>query len=250
MPITFDGTNDVIDLGNALSLQDLQSQGGGGMTVSAWINPTSLPASPTAANIFCKADTYTLGDWQFFCRKTAINAKPTLSFYKVCTGTDIDVVGKDDLVVISTWQHVLMTWTGSLTASTVKLYKNGTESSSYTKQQSGTVATTSDATVNAHIGDSQSSEPYTGAIADVAVWNVVLSSSDITALAQKQSGTPLTISPTALKGYWPLNEFGKAVVATGSGLNKDYSGNGNHGTPQNSPVGENHVFGFGQQAFF
>ena len=240
MAVTFDGSNDVIDLGSSASLTDIDTQGGGGITISAWINPTSIPASPTAANIFCKADTYILGDWQFFCRKTSINAKPSLSFFRNCAGTDIDVVGKDDLVVLSSWQHVLMTWTGSLTATTVKFYQNGTESSSYTKQQNGTVSVTSDATVNAHIGDSQSSEPFTGGVSEVSVWNSILSSVNISSLygsGNPTKGTPMNVSPSTLISYWPMDEFTNGATCSGSNTIIDHTSNVNHGTPQNSPVG-------------
>lgn len=38
----FDGSNDYVNAGSASSLDDISQQGGGGMTISLWVKPTSL----------------------------------------------------------------------------------------------------------------------------------------------------------------------------------------------------------------
>ncbi|HEY4612181.1 MAG TPA: hypothetical protein VII11_04300 [Bacteroidota bacterium] len=47
----------------------------------------------------------------------------------------------------------------------------------------------------------------------------------------------LLIQPSNLKAYWPLDEFAEGATVSGTNSIRDLSGNGNHGTPSNSPTG-------------
>lgn len=64
------------------------------------------------------------------------------------------------------------------------------------------------------------SESWSGALADVAVWNVVLSAAEAASLVQ--GARPFTIRPKSLIGYWPVDGL--------QSPEPDLSGNANNGT--------------------
>lgn len=235
--MSFDKVDDYIDLGSGTSVDDLDQQGGAGMTLAAWIYPLSSGESNAGAFI-CKADNGAAnGAWWFQVNANG-GGTTSFGFYKQVAGNDLFRESANLLLTLNTWQHVSVTWTGSTTATNIKLYLNGTEVSYGTNQNGG--ANDTDAAQILRIGNSDGTTTFEGRIEETAVWNVILTQAELTALASaKNRGIPAQIRPSALKMYCPIVEFAQGTTASGASTIKDYSGSGNHGTPTNSPTGQN-----------
>ena len=119
--LSFDGVDDTINAGSASSLDDIESQGGGGMSVSFWINP----ASNVSRNIMGKTRQAT-GSGYWTIQKTSATNPARLQFSK--EGNTVDsFISYNSTLTIGVWQHIVITWNGSPTFSTgVTTYKNGT----------------------------------------------------------------------------------------------------------------------------
>lgn len=132
-------------------------------------------------------------------------------------------------ITTNTWYRLCSTLSGG--GSTGKIYIDGVETTYGLNQAGG--ALQSDASNNFQIGKigiSGGQRFFDGIITEVAIWNTALSTTDILRLGRStMRGLPLHISPSNLRGYWPLDDtFGVA-----SGHNRtlyDLSGNLNHGT--------------------
>jgi hypothetical protein len=95
------------------------------------------------------------------------------------------------------------------------------------------------------IGDDPSPEFgsiwMTGYVAEIAIWQDYLSASEVQQLYAGGCMTnrvPLSIKPSTLVGYWPLDDFADGASVTGANSVRDWSGNGWHGTPANTPLGK------------
>jgi len=69
---------------------------------------------------------------------------------------------------------------------------------------------------------------------DLRIYNRLPSAEEIVTIYAAR-GNDNIVSGLVLR--WLLNEFSDGATASGAGACKDYSGNGNHGTPTSSPVG-------------
>lgn len=224
MAITFDNADnegDVVLIADATSLQNIQTPNG--ITISAWIKATSAGAAGfNNASIIGKGYDEA-GRWQFRFDESSAGR---LAFFKDGS-TDLKVASTTT-VGFGAWHHVLMTWTGSTTATTVHIYIDGTEVS-YTTQTNG-VTLASDVGLGMAIGNRTYPSDYTfdGSITEVAIWNVVLTASEIGQLKIRTKGTPIGIQRANLKMYLPMDDKpnGSADGATVA----DLSGNGNNGT--------------------
>jgi hypothetical protein len=117
--LKFDGANDAINAGSTSSLTDIQNQGGGGMTVAFWINPDSNSTKYILAKGGANNGS---GTWSIL---KASNTNPArLSFNKE-GGTDASK-NYNSLLVSGVWQHIVLTWDGTMAVSTgVLVYRNG-----------------------------------------------------------------------------------------------------------------------------
>ncbi len=111
----------------------------------------------------------------------------------------------------TTWHHACGTWAAT---NDRKSYIDGGSEGTNTQVRD---PLNEDRTFIGAAADSSISEFFDGRLAEAAIWDVVLSLSEITALANGWS--PLRVRPTALLAYWPLYRDG------GSG-NADMSGGG------------------------
>jgi hypothetical protein len=103
--------------------------------------------------------------------------------------TTTDLVRPSVAVITpGTWYHVVVTWTGSGTATNAKIYVDGGEVS-YATSTDGSGTRVSDATANFSIGnDSTEARTFDGSLDSVAVFNRVLTTNEI--LAIYRSGLP------------------------------------------------------------
>lgn len=227
MAITYDATDDIIDLGTATALDDLTT-----FTFSVWLYITGS-GEGTFGFIFDKRASDTTSQAMVFYMD---GAATSIGFQWATDGTFL-YVKTGAVWTNSVWAHMVWTGDGTLTATNHKCYRNGSETS-YVTQTNGTGTRRSTVGGKATIGNGPTgTSTFQGRITEVALWSSVLSTTDISQLYGNGKGAPLWVSPSTLKGYWPMHEFTNGVtIDSNTGAIKDFSGNGNHGTQSGNPV--------------
>jgi hypothetical protein len=224
MALRFDPLeNNFLNCGSSATLNDLYSQGFGGMTLSAWINPLSS-GEGAFGQIINKGNTF--GGWEFGMN----NDVQKVYFYNYFTANDVN---RDTNAVLTSgvMQHILVTWDGSSTASNIHIYVNGVEAS-YANTNDGSGTIQGDSSRNFCIGSytESSNFHFDGTITEVACWNKILSADEIYNLSKsRMKGMPLQISPSNLRGYWPLDDYPGNMLLSGSNGIIDRSFNKNTG---------------------
>jgi len=132
------------------------------------------------------------------------------------------------------WHHVLVTSSGA--SGTLTVYLDG---SSLTTASLGSVSSTDpnqDLAIGGRVISGSVNSPIDGKLDEVAIWDVALSSSDVTAIYN--SGSPNNLNTSGsydtdrsgdLQGYWRFEENTGTSIA-------DNSGNGNTATLTNGPT--------------
>lgn len=245
--VTFDGANDVIGCGSSASIDNLDTQGGGGLTLSAWINPTGLGEGSLGCIIRKGSLLSDSGQYTF-----QITTGNVIRFQKDCSTSDMTMPSAADQITIGVWQHVLVTWDGSVTAANAHIYVNNVEVS-YGTPVDGAGSVRSDAALNFNIGNGDgTSITFAGGITEVVAFNKIVSADERAQLYGY--GTPLKFLPASIdrgsvKGYWPMNEAANGVTLSTGNFVKDWSGNSNHGTQSGSPVGLTEILRHNTQIF-
>lgn len=223
--INFDKVDDVVNCGTS----DTLFTENGAITISAWINPTDLGENSSGRIVDRSGST----------SGPEIQLAGTATLRFDANGTTVLVrKSSNNVITTETWQHILMTWDGSTTASNVHIYVNGTETSYQTTTNGASLTDNSGQSLL--IGnDSSNARTFNGIITEVAIWNMVLSAPQIALLASsKVKRIPLQLSdPDAdgvqeLVGYWTMDE-GVDEKSADLDTARDLSGNGNDGNPDN-----------------
>ncbi len=160
----FDGINDYVNCGNDNSLNIRNT-----ITIEAWIKPDTL-STVNQNSIVSKS----LGYWFFVSTERKLsflrfNAKDPETGYG-----RFSVLSTDVTISTGTWTHVAATY-DTTTGNTVKLYINGQLSKSTNFVNGPIDSTTSSLT----IGEWQNLHFFDGTIDEVAIYNRVLSASEI-----------------------------------------------------------------------
>ncbi len=214
---SFDAANTVINMGSATAFDDLSA-----LTAEAWIYPKST-GEGTFGRIIQKMTTAGNPGWIVMMTNSPSNS---LRFDVDTDTVDLSVISSGSSITLNQWNHIAVTWTGSLTATNVHLYINGKETG-YSTQTNGTGSRTSDAAANLLFGnDSSSSRTFDGYIDTGRVFNYARTPAQIAWSYNK--GLPI--------GYWKMDE------CQGTTIN-DASGNGNSGTLTIGASGSNTAVG-------
>lgn len=140
-------------------------------------------------------------------------------------GTSMNRTAASNSVVFNAWNHVVVTWDGSTTATNIKFYVNGVETS-YGNTVNG-VGLANNNTGLLSIGNrttNNNDRSFDGSISDVALWSDVLTLDEIKILAgSKTRYVPLQVRPGSLKRYFPLDEFPDGASVTGTHVVRDRS---------------------------
>ena len=179
-----DGSNDYVNAGSAASLDNIQAQGGGGMTVSLWLYVRSY--SVVNPHLIAKPDVNTTaGRWGIRIESGTARFR----FFKDFNGAaDMTIASADNTFTTAhsnSWRHMVLTWasTTDATASGQFYLDNVALSMSNTSAtlNSGPV---SDASTNLGILNSAGTTvaPIDGYLDDVRLYNRVLSTSEISQL--------------------------------------------------------------------
>ena len=212
--ISFDGSNDFLDIGDVTILDGLTT-----LTVSFWINFTSLPGTYNAArNIIMK------GDGGNTNKGIAIRVHgdggtgngPRFGYQ---VPGNLNVVNYT--VTTSTWYHCVVT----MASAGFNVYVNGSLRSSADVGTGVTIANISDKLC---IGGQETTNPVNAIIDEVAIFNDTKNLS--TVQDYYNSGAPTNLSnESGLIGYWRMEEGTGTTVA-------DSSSNSNTATLTNSPT--------------
>jgi len=188
MALSFNGTSDLVTIPNSASGQ-LNFQNSGTMprpffSWSLWTNPTDVTAA--LAYMMSKASG---GTEQYYVRFNSSQ----ITFGVGGAAASWTFGGS---VVNGTWYHLA----GINDTTTMFLYANGIQ------QATGAGTNTNSSNFPVTIGGRSSADRFfPGKIADVAIWQDILSPIEIKALA---SGVrPYMIRRGGLKGYWPLDGY-------------------------------------------
>ena len=169
--LSFDGVDDVVDAGSATNLDNLSA-----ITFSAWILSRSEGEGGTG-HIVSKYGTGGTGSgWRLKFGSGTTNA---LQFNVQYATTDLERYASNNTLQLNVWQHVVVTWDGSASASAARIYVNGAETT-YQTTGNPVDARVDDNTNNLRIGNSATTqETFNGLIDDVRVYNRALSPDEV-----------------------------------------------------------------------
>ncbi|MDD5032808.1 MAG: LamG domain-containing protein [Candidatus Pacebacteria bacterium] len=171
--LNFDGVNDYVNAGSAASLDDVRP-----ITISAWIKPDSYGGANEGA-IVSKGDSGASGAWRLYLNQAASN------FIFQAGGSSPPWRSSSvNIITLSQWQHLVITWDGGLDPTGINLYYNGSLSN-----DSGSIgdSLTSDASNSLYMGMRYAGgrdvpNYFDGAIDNVRIYSRVLSASEIQSL--------------------------------------------------------------------
>tara|TARA_R110000824_G_scaffold295288_2_gene483608 strand:+ start:146 stop:1630 length:1485 start_codon:yes stop_codon:yes gene_type:complete len=227
MSASFDGTNDYLAMGtSALSID-------ANFTISAWIRPDS--ASVSGYRLVGGWGNFTNGELRAM---ELLNGKLSLEIWAAR-------ISGSTTLSHSNWHHVAITLahdaSGGVGGSAVTIYVNG--SSDGTGSYSRSAFSTSTTFVAGHATPTASGfNPFDGLIDEFAVFDSVLSSSQITSIYN--SGVPGDLAPLSPVGWWRMGDgTGDTDSGGGAPANTDVIGTvvdqgsgGNNATGQNGPT--------------
>ena len=209
--VNFDGTNDKVSIPYDASL-DIT----GALSITAWVKFDSIGSFPM---IYAKGKySDDLAGYQFYVFSPGGQAQ--LVFYDGGSG-GAPSYGSTSLST-GVWYHVAVTRSASRG---ITLYLNGSPDGTDTRTGSPSTGT-----LDINIGSDYGGNYLDGLIDEVAVFNSVLSASDISSIYN--SGTPNDISSLSPVGYWRMgdNDGGTGTTIT------DQGSGGNDGTLTNGPT--------------
>ncbi len=237
--IEFDGNNDYVNLGAPSELADL-----GPLTISAWIFPRTLGGASRGRIVDKAIDTGAGNGYIFIISST--NSVNSIQFWRGYSDTALARFSAPDTVSFNTWQHVVVTWDGTSSASSVHFYKNGVETG-YNPSVDGVGTLSPDIGSSLRIGNSADfSRGFDGLIDEVKIYPYALSENEIktdynrgmsAVMGSVSSATAATSSNAASRAYcvpgstdycappvgeWKFDEMAGTTIY-------DTSGNGNDG---------------------
>lgn len=182
----------------------------GDISISAWVNPESLPAAASGDGAVIMAKYNATTDRQYLFR---IYEDGYLSFTCFNGADSTDGTTASKVVSTGSWQHVGVTWDSA--TSTAKIYYNGSQSGSSivgtnTSIQNGTAAFT--------VGRRETGggiDYYDGKIDAYGIWGAELTSSEMTELYNAGVGVEYPFPTTTVK---TVNGLANASVKTVNGL--------------------------------
>ena len=225
--VTFDGTDDFVSFGSSSTVDDQHP-----FSVYMVVEIVNHGADDILATKATAGSS--TGSWDFKMSTTS-----TIRFEKEWDGTNLNVVASDSTVTTGVKYAFVVTYDGTATASTgVHIYKDGAEVG-YKTQTNGTGSIRSDASYNLCVGAfGDASNAANIIVYDFGFIDRVLTAAEALALSTGRiKFSALQYGDDNTMVYSTMNECGDAATCSGTSQFWDYSGNGNHGTASNSPVG-------------
>jgi hypothetical protein len=206
--LNFDGVDDVVDLGSALTTY---FTGKTKVTIQAWVrSETNSGLGTIVGNYNYPTNNNSM---QMMLRRDGANYAFWLD-----SGSGYTSVSAMGSVVLNTWQHVTGTWDGT----TMRIYVDGVLANSSAK--TGVIPSR---TTSFSIG-SNTSERFDGDIDEVRLWDKALTATDIMNTMNCEAQTQ-----PELVAYYKFNQGFDAINNVGITTATDDSGNVNNGTLTN-----------------
>lgn len=245
-----DGSNDYVNAGSAASLDDIQAQGGGGMTVSLWLKVRSyVVVNP---HLIAKPDVNTTaGRWGIRIESGTARFR----FFKDFNGaTDMTIASANNTFTVSEsnkWHHMVLTWASTTDASASgQFYLNNVALAMSNTNATANSGPVSDASTNLGIINASGTTvaPLDGYLDDVRLYNRVLSTAEITRLYQ--IGATSKVAKTlpgrdsltsGLVGWWTFDgpdTLTNIADKSGQGNNGSLSHAGSGTTTAPGPIGQ------------
>ncbi len=183
--LQFNGTNSYINAGMPSPIDDIPQ-----FSVSAWIKPKSSGSGDCSGytQIVQKNDlcaSLASDGWRFTLAPD--NSLEFVVSYIGGSGLELVKQTSANSIAFNTWQHVVVTWTGSTTASQAHIYRDGVELSYSASQNGSTIRDSEDTTLS--IGAMYNGESaFDGVIDDVRIYNRVLSPAEVRRLYELGGG--------------------------------------------------------------
>jgi len=172
--IVLDGANDYVDFSNPSELNTLTISG---ISVSAWVNPTTTGDNGTG-RIFSKRGGSAYNGWLFF-----MDATNTIGVQVLTTTNGQNIFqsrGADNYITLNSWNHVAFTYSYN-SGGPIKLYVNGSEINYSSQDTSNSNVPTSDLNGSLLMGDTTAgyNRSFNGSMSSGMIYNRVLSDSEI-----------------------------------------------------------------------
>jgi len=206
---SYDGVNDYVDVGAPTIFDNISP-----FTYVVWIFPLSIGEN-NQGHIIWKRQTSPLRG----IHSSTLGANPYLSFGVDHSITDLLVQTSNDTITLNAWNHIVVSWDGSINASGVDIYINGTEAT-YQTTQNAVGSREDDAPENLIIGNRVVGDvTVDGLLSNFRLYNVALNAGDAQT-AMNCMNQPVR----GLIGQWSFLESGTNPTLI------DTSGQGNNGT--------------------
>ena len=218
--VNFDGTDDYLNIPHDSALTIA-----GDMSISAWVKRTELVSAAAGGYlpILTKRPSFAANtNYQFYCDSLDGSAAGGLRFYD---GNAAISPASGTVIPAGAWRHVVVTIDSGATNG-VKWYVNGSAESN-----TNTATIDNSNTDPVMIGKLGAANYYAkGLIDEVALFNSILSASDVTAIYN--SGTPTDLTSLSPVGWWRMgdNDGGTGTTITDQGSGE------NDGTLTNGPT--------------
>lgn len=226
--VDLDGSNDYVTMGSPALYDDM-----GPLTISMWINPDSVSASPRL--LMGKVDAGASTGW--WVGQSGSGTGKLFIQAMFSSGT-MNTRSANDVLVAGKWQHLVFTFDGTSTYANQHIYLNGTEVAYDTgASNNGAGSYLSDAALNLNIGRDATTGSYIygGLMDEARLYDRVLSAAEVAAIygagIAEVSSSQTSSLTNGLAGIWSFD--GADISGTTA---YDRSANANNGTLTNGPA--------------
>jgi hypothetical protein len=217
--VSFDGTNDYIDIGGSYDLG----------TFSAWFKPDNVLSA--SQSTYMIAGFEAAGTLYGFRAGILVSGNVTGSLYNeiitLYTGDWNYAYANGSATISNTaWHHLALRWSGT----DYEIYLDGTQVKN-AESQFGSLSKAKISITDLILGKRYDNNYHFPSLIDeVAIWSTPLSASDITSIYN--NGVPTDLSSYSPNGYWRMgdNDSGTGTTIT------DQGSGGNDGTLTNGPT--------------
>ncbi|NVK02375.1 MAG: tandem-95 repeat protein, partial [Oceanospirillaceae bacterium] len=196
--IEFDGSGDYLEAGAPL-LNDMST-----FSISFWLNPDTFDFANNGYISLVGQD----NAYELMLDDSDGAGKVAFRFYSAVAGTlRYDVT---NILATNTWTH--LTVTGDSQAGYIKLYVNGTESTTINfASETNFGSSTYNTSVGGRVQQHTNPDFFDGRMDEVSIWSRVLDSTEVSKLQTAR----LTGTETGLIAYWAMDEGTGSTVANG-----------------------------------